>query len=75
VIEGAVIDANMASGDMVISAETLLLFCFAAFILVITPGPNQLYIIARSASQGRKAGLLSVAGVHYCWASFSPSSG
>jgi threonine/homoserine/homoserine lactone efflux protein len=60
----AVTDANMASGDMVISAETLLLFCFAAFILVITPGPNQLYIIARSASQGRKAGLLSVAGAH-----------
>ena len=63
-IEGAVTDANTAYGDMVISAETLLLFCFAAFILVITPGPNQLYIIARSASQGRKAGLLSVAGVH-----------
>jgi threonine/homoserine/homoserine lactone efflux protein len=46
-----------------ISIETLLLFCVTAFALIITPGPNQIYIIARSISQGRKAGLLSVLGV------------
>lgn len=46
-----------------ISTETLLLFCVTAFALIITPGPNQIYIIARSTSQGRKAGLLSVLGV------------
>jgi len=46
-----------------ISVETLLLFCVTALVLIITPGPNQLYIIARSSSQGRKAGILSVLGV------------
>jgi len=46
-----------------ISTQTLLLFCISAFALIITPGPNLIYIITRSASQGRKAGLLSVLGV------------
>jgi threonine/homoserine/homoserine lactone efflux protein len=46
-----------------ISTQTLLLFCVTAFVLIITPGPNQIYIIARSTSQGRKVGLLSVLGV------------
>lgn len=46
-----------------ISRETLALFCAAAFALIIMPGPNQIYIITRSTSQGRKAGLLSVLGV------------
>lgn len=40
-----------------------MLFCATAFVLIITPGPNQLYIIARSTSQGRKAGLISALGV------------
>lgn len=46
-----------------ISMETLALFCAAAFALIITPGPNQIYIIARSTSQGRRTGFLSVLGV------------
>ena len=46
-----------------INGDTLLLFCATAFVLIITPGPNQIYIIARSTSQGRKAGLLSALGV------------
>jgi threonine/homoserine/homoserine lactone efflux protein len=46
-----------------ISTETLLLFCVTALALIITPGPNQIYIIARSTSQGRKAGFISVLGV------------
>jgi len=46
-----------------IDRETLLLFSVAAFALIITPGPNQIYIIARSTSQGRRAGVLSVLGV------------
>ncbi|HND62809.1 MAG TPA: LysE family translocator [Opitutaceae bacterium] len=38
------------------------LFLVASAVLVATPGPNVLYIIARSVGQGRAAGLMSVAG-------------
>jgi threonine/homoserine/homoserine lactone efflux protein len=41
----------------------LLLFALAAFGLVISPGPNMIYLISRSLTQGRKAGLISLAGV------------
>jgi threonine/homoserine/homoserine lactone efflux protein len=46
------------------SAWTLLLFSGAALVLLVVPGPAVLYIVARSASQGRRAGLVSVAGIH-----------
>lgn len=46
-----------------ISSATLLVFCITALVIIITPGPNLIYIATRSASQGRKAGLLSVLGV------------
>lgn len=32
-------------------------------MLVITPGPNMIYLISRSITQGRKAGLISLAGI------------
>jgi threonine/homoserine/homoserine lactone efflux protein len=41
----------------------LLLFALAALVLVISPGPNMIYLISRSITQGRKAGLISLAGV------------
>ncbi|MEA5427077.1 LysE family translocator [Arcicella lustrica] len=41
----------------------LLIFIFAAFGLVITPGPNMIYLISRSISQGKQAGMISLAGV------------
>ena len=31
--------------------------------LVLTPGPNMMYLVSRSISQGRKAGLISLGGV------------
>ncbi|MBC7933391.1 MAG: LysE family translocator [Rubrivivax sp.] len=43
--------------------STLILFAGAAAILVFTPGPNTLYIIARSVQQGRTAGIVSSLGV------------
>lgn len=43
--------------------STLILFAAAASILVFTPGPNTLYIIARSVQQGRTAGIISSLGV------------
>jgi threonine/homoserine/homoserine lactone efflux protein len=36
------------------------LFLVAAIVLLLTPGPAVLYIIARSLEQGRRAGLVSV---------------
>jgi threonine/homoserine/homoserine lactone efflux protein len=41
----------------------LLLFILAAFALVITPGPNMIYLISRSIAQGKQAGLISLAGI------------
>jgi threonine/homoserine/homoserine lactone efflux protein len=40
------------------------LFMAAALVLLITPGPAVLYIVARSIDQGRRAGLVSMLGVH-----------
>jgi threonine/homoserine/homoserine lactone efflux protein len=42
---------------------TLLVFAVAALALIAIPGPNHLYIAARSLSQGRGAGLASAFGV------------
>jgi len=43
--------------------STLSLFVAAAAILVIMPGPNTLYIMARSVQQGLAAGIVSCLGV------------
>ncbi|ATL71922.1 RhtB family transporter [Nocardia terpenica] len=40
-----------------------LLFLLAALTLVAIPGPNHLYITARSIAEGRRAGMLSALGV------------
>ncbi|MEK1891324.1 MAG: LysE family translocator [Phyllobacterium sp.] len=40
------------------------LFIVASAVLLLTPGPAVLYIIARSVEQGRAAGLVSVLGIH-----------
>jgi len=39
------------------------LFLVASLVLLVTPGPSVLYIVARSLDQGRRAGLVSVAGI------------
>lgn len=41
----------------------LLLFAGAALLMVLTPGPNMIYLISRSICQGRRAGVLSLFGV------------
>jgi threonine/homoserine/homoserine lactone efflux protein len=38
-------------------------FLLASFVLAVTPGPGVLYIVTRSLVQGRRSGLVSVAGV------------
>jgi threonine/homoserine/homoserine lactone efflux protein len=46
------------------SASTLALFALAALVLLVTPGPAVLYIVTRTVGQGRRAGLVSVLGIH-----------
>lgn len=46
-----------------IPLQQLLLFALAALAMVITPGPNMIYLISRSVTQGKKAGLISLVGV------------
>ena len=43
--------------------SSLLTFALVALGLVLTPGPNMIYLISRSICQGRKAGLVSLGGV------------
>lgn len=38
-------------------------FALVSFGMVITPGPNMIYLVSRSVSQGRVAGLISLGGV------------
>lgn len=40
-----------------------LIFAFAALAIVLTPGPNMIYILSRSLCQGRRAGVISLFGV------------
>lgn len=46
-----------------IPINELTLFVLAAFLLVISPGPNMIYLISRSITQGKKAGIISLAGI------------
>jgi len=48
---------------MLVSSEALLGIALVELGLVIVPGPNMIYLISRSIAQGRRAGLISLAGV------------
>jgi threonine/homoserine/homoserine lactone efflux protein len=39
------------------------LFLAASWLLIITPGPDMIYVVTRGISQGRKAGVISAIGV------------
>src|SRR5688500_898130 len=43
--------------------QHLALFVVSGLLLAVTPGQDTLYIVGRSVSQGRRAGLLSVLGI------------
>jgi len=43
--------------------STHLAFALIALGMVLTPGPNMIYLVSRSISQGRLAGLISLGGV------------
>jgi threonine/homoserine/homoserine lactone efflux protein len=41
----------------------LIVFAAAALFMVLTPGPNMIYLVSRAISQGRQAGIISLIGV------------
>ena len=47
-----------------IAPDRLALFVGAALVLLLVPGPAVLYIVTRSIHQGRRAGFVSVLGIH-----------
>ena len=46
-----------------IAAHDVLIFTAACVLMVLTPGPNMIYLISRSICQGRRAGVTSLIGV------------
>jgi threonine/homoserine/homoserine lactone efflux protein len=44
-------------------ASSLLAFALVSFGMVLTPGPNMIYLISRSITQGHAAGIVSLGGV------------
>ena len=61
------ITANLAArryGSPVPPLSTLPAFVVASLVLLVIPGPAVMFIVARSGAQGRRAGLISVLGVH-----------
>lgn len=49
---------------MIVAPDRLALFAAAALALLVVPGPSVLYIVTRSIHQGKRAGLVSVLGIH-----------
>ena len=49
--------------DLTLSGATFATFVLASLVLAVTPGPAVVYILTRTVTQGRSAGLASVGGV------------
>ncbi|MDT5038368.1 MAG: hypothetical protein QOE03_3553, partial [Micromonosporaceae bacterium] len=50
-------------GTCVITVASMLGVCAVALGMVLTPGPNMMYLVSRSIIQGRRAGVVSLVGV------------
>ena len=46
-----------------VPAPEMMIFAAAALVMVLTPGPNMIYLVSRSVCQGRAAGVISLFGV------------
>ena len=49
--------------DFLPAPAALALYVTASLALILSPGPDMLYVLARGMAQGRRAGLMSAAGV------------
>jgi threonine/homoserine/homoserine lactone efflux protein len=47
----------------VVTSSSVLAVSAVALGMVLTPGPNMMYLVSRSITQGRRAGIVSLAGV------------
>jgi threonine/homoserine/homoserine lactone efflux protein len=47
----------------IVATTNWLAFAAVALAMVVTPGPNMIYMVSRSICQGRRAGLISLLGV------------
>lgn len=55
--------SHLKSLYIMIPFHELLFFILAALVLVISPGPNMIYLISKSITQGKKSGFISLIGV------------
>jgi len=46
-----------------LSSPAFAAFIFASIVLAVTPGPGVIYLVTRTLSRGRKAGLASIGGI------------
>ena len=53
---------SLTSLSSPVSGASVLGMGLTALAMVLTPGPNMIYLVSRSVSQGRSAGLISLAG-------------
>ena len=53
----------LAELGVVVSSSALVGVFLVALALVLTPGPNMMYLVSRSITQGRRAGVISLGGV------------
>jgi threonine/homoserine/homoserine lactone efflux protein len=56
-------EVDVGVGGSMVSWSSVMGVTAVAVGLVLTPGPNMIYVVSRSVSQGRTAGLISLAGV------------
>jgi threonine/homoserine/homoserine lactone efflux protein len=59
------LDRGPADGSMsgVVTISSIVGVCAVALGMVLTPGPNMMYLVSRSITQGRRAGVVSLGGV------------
>ncbi|MFZ3495596.1 LysE family translocator [Streptomyces sp. 5.8] len=53
---------SLTSLSSPVSGASVLGMTLTALVMVLTPGPNMIYLVSRSIGQGRAAGLVSLAG-------------
>jgi threonine/homoserine/homoserine lactone efflux protein len=58
-----VVKSKTGEGLMTFDTTSLIVFLTATLALNLTPGPDMLYVIARSVGQGQKAGVVSALGI------------
>jgi threonine/homoserine/homoserine lactone efflux protein len=52
----------MLAAEVVVHSSAIIGMALVAFGMVLTPGPNMIYLVSRSVAQGWRAGLVSLSG-------------